>query len=47
MDMRNGHLVFQLKGKLDTYRTMVLSMQANQAKSELFLIVAQIMVEPL
>ena len=45
--MQNGHPIIQLKEKLDTYCTMVLSMQANQAKSELSLTVAQIMVEPL
>ena len=43
--MQDGHPKVQLKGKLGTYRPMVLSMQANQAKSELSLIVAQIMAE--
>ena len=45
--MQNGHPVIQLKGKLGTYCTMVLSKQANQANSELSLIVVQIMLEPL
>ena len=45
--MQNSHSVIQLKGKLDTYRSVVLSMQANQAKSELSLNIAQIMVESL
>ena len=44
--MQNGHPVIQLKRKLGIYHTMVSSMQANQAKSELSLVVAQIMVEP-
>ena len=45
--MQNGHPVIQLKGKLSTYHTMVLSMQVNQEMSELSITVAQIMVESL
>ena len=45
--MQNGHPVIQLKEKLGTYHTMVLSMQTNQEMSELSIIVAQIIVESL
>ena len=39
--MQNDHQKLRVKGKISTYRTIVLS----KAKSELFLMVAQIVVE--
>ena len=43
--MQNGYPVDQLMGKLGNYCTLMLTMQGNQAKSELSLIVVQTMME--